>query len=113
MRVPHTDLQPETLTNLIETFVAREGTDYGAVERSMESKIQDVLRQLEDGTAFVTYDEASDSVSIVAKDAPPPAAPEEKPVYATRIASRTQDEQRQSFRNDEDYSQDADANYDG
>ena len=70
MRVPHTDLQPETLINLIESFVTREGTDYGSVERTLDSKIADVMRQLEDGRAFVTYDDASDSVSIVAKDAP-------------------------------------------
>lgn len=80
MRVPHTDLLPDTLINLIEAFVAREGTDYGSVERSMESKIADVMRQLENGSAFVTYDEASDSASIVARDTPavviPAAAPE-------------------------------------
>ena len=79
MRVPHTELQPDTLIALIESFVAREGTDYGTVERTMESKIADVMRQLEDGRAFVTYDEASESASIVSRDSPSPRATSSNP----------------------------------
>ena len=38
MIIPWQDLAPETLDNLIESFVLREGTDYGEQERSLEQK---------------------------------------------------------------------------
>ena len=35
MLIPWQDLSPETLENLIESFVLREGTDYGEHERTL------------------------------------------------------------------------------
>ena len=49
MIIPWQDLAPETLDNLIESFVLREGTDYGEQERSLEQKVSDVKRQLKSG----------------------------------------------------------------
>ena len=49
MIIPWQDLAPETLDNLIESFVLREGTDYGEQERSLEQKVNDVKRQLKSG----------------------------------------------------------------
>ena len=46
MLIPWQDLSPETLENLIESFVLREGTDYGEHERTHEQKVADVKRQL-------------------------------------------------------------------
>lgn len=46
MLIPWQDLSPETLENLIESFVLREGTDYGEHERTLEQKVADVKRQL-------------------------------------------------------------------
>ncbi|WP_460549631.1 YheU family protein, partial [Geodermatophilus aquaeductus] len=46
MIIPWQDLAPETLDSLIESFVLREGTDYGEHERSLEQKVADVRRQL-------------------------------------------------------------------
>lgn len=42
MLIPWQDLSPETLENLIESFVLREGTDYGEHERTLEQKVADV-----------------------------------------------------------------------
>jgi len=39
MIIPWQDIAPETLENLIREFVLREGTDYGAVEISLQNKI--------------------------------------------------------------------------
>jgi uncharacterized protein YheU (UPF0270 family) len=39
MEVSPDDLSPEALRGLVEEFVTRSGTDYGAVERSVEEKI--------------------------------------------------------------------------
>jgi uncharacterized protein YheU (UPF0270 family) len=60
------DLPPETLRALVEEFVSRDGTDYGAVERSLEEKVADVMRQLERGEAHIVFDPESETVTIVA-----------------------------------------------
>ena len=65
MRVPHDQLQPETLRRVIESFVAREGTDYGDTERSLDEKVADVKRQLERGEAVLTWDATTETVNIV------------------------------------------------
>ena len=58
-------LTQETLRGLAEEFVSRAGTDYGSQERSFESKIQDVMRQLENGDVHIVYDPESESVNLV------------------------------------------------
>ena len=66
------DLSPEALRGLVEEFVSREGTDYGHQDRSLESKVAAVLRQLESGEARIVFDLATESASIVtARDLPP------------------------------------------
>ena len=69
MQVPYDMLAPETLRNLVESFVAREGTDYGEHEVSHDTKVKQVLRQLERGEAVIVFDEASESCNIIPRDA--------------------------------------------
>jgi uncharacterized protein YheU (UPF0270 family) len=64
IEVPASELSPEVLTALIEAFVLREGTDYGAVERSFASKVADVRVQLARGEAKITFEPASESIGI-------------------------------------------------
>lgn len=64
VEVPHAELAPETLRAVIESFVLREGTDYGARDATFESKVADVRRQLERREAVIIYDPVSDSVDI-------------------------------------------------
>lgn len=59
-------LSPEALQGLIEEFVSREGTDYGHADRSLESKVAAVHRQLENGEARIVFDLESETASIVA-----------------------------------------------
>jgi uncharacterized protein YheU (UPF0270 family) len=66
VEVPIGALAPDTLAALIESFVLREGTDYGAVERSLASRVADVRRQLERGEAKLAFDPATETVNIVA-----------------------------------------------
>ena len=54
----------ETLRAVIESFVLREGTDYGERDASFDSKVADVMRQLERREAVIIYDPGSDSVDI-------------------------------------------------
>ena len=64
VEVPHTELPPATLRAVIESFVLREGTDYGERDVSFERKVADVMRQLERREAVIIYDPGSDSVDI-------------------------------------------------
>lgn len=65
MIVPHKELDNETLNNLIESIVLREGTDYGDVELSLEEKVLLVKQQLKDGIALIEYSEEHESVNII------------------------------------------------
>lgn len=65
VRLAPDDLEPDTLRAVIESFVLREGTDYGVHEASLEDKVAQVLKQLQRGEAHVTFDPASESVNVV------------------------------------------------
>ena len=65
VEVPPEALSPATLRSLIEAFVSREGTDYGAVEMSLEEKVADVRRQIDRGEARVVFDPRSRSATVV------------------------------------------------
>ena len=65
IRVEPDDLAPDTLRAVIESFVLREGTDYGQQETSLDDKVAQVLTQLRRGMAHIVFDPASESVSIV------------------------------------------------
>jgi uncharacterized protein len=62
--VPHTELSPEALRGVVESFVLREGTDYGTYEYSLEQKVAHVMRQLERGEARILFDPVTSSVHI-------------------------------------------------
>lgn len=59
------DLPPDTLRRVVEEFITREGTDYGLHEVDLESKVADVMRQLDRGEAKVVFDPGTESVTLV------------------------------------------------
>ena len=65
VEVPYTRLAPEVLRRLIEEFVTSEGTEYGSVEKTLNGKVADVMRQLERGQAVIRYDAEGQTVNIV------------------------------------------------
>jgi uncharacterized protein len=67
VEVPHTELPAETLRAVVESFVLREGTDYGAEDVPFDRKVADVVRQLERREAVIIYDPGTDSVDIVVR----------------------------------------------
>ena len=69
IRLAPDDLEPDTLRAVIESFVLREGTDYGVHETSLEDKVAQVLIQIRRGEAHITFDPATESVSIVVTSA--------------------------------------------
>jgi hypothetical protein len=63
--VPHHELSADALRGVIESFVLREGTDYGAHEFTLAQKVAHVLRQLERGESRIVFEPASGSIDIV------------------------------------------------
>ncbi len=68
MIIPHHELAPDTLDNLIEAFVLREGTEYGEADVSLAEKVEQVKQQLKLGTALIVYSELHESVDIIPAD---------------------------------------------
>lgn len=68
VRVPFEELSDEALDGLIEEFVTRDGTDYGAVERTLDEKKSAILRQLHSGDVFIVFDPESQTANVVRKE---------------------------------------------
>ena len=66
--VPYTELSNDTLRGVIESFVLREGTDYGTTDFSLQQKVAHVMKQLQRKEAQVMFDPNSESVTIVIPD---------------------------------------------
>jgi uncharacterized protein len=65
IEIPHAELSAEALRGVIESFVLREGTDYGEREHSLEQKVAQVRAQLERGLARILFDPESNTVTLV------------------------------------------------
>lgn len=67
VEVPYTALSPDALRGLVESFVLREGTDYGAREFSHEDKVTQVMAQVQRGEARILFDPETESVTLLPK----------------------------------------------
>ena len=67
VEVPYGELSAELLHAVVESFVLREGTDYGEREYSFEDKVAHVMRQLKKGEARILFDPESESVTIAVR----------------------------------------------
>jgi uncharacterized protein YheU (UPF0270 family) len=67
MIIPYTDLAEDTLNNLIEYYVLREGTDYGEQEVVLTEKVAAVKRQLKSGEVVIVYSELHETVNLMPK----------------------------------------------
>ena len=65
MIIPWNKLSAPALDGIIEEFVLREGTEYGAIEFSLDQKKSDIKRQLETEEAQITFDINTKTCSIV------------------------------------------------
>ncbi len=63
--IPYTELAAELLHAVVESFVLREGTDYGEKEFSLEDKVAHVISQLKRGDVQIVFDPDTETVSIV------------------------------------------------
>lgn len=67
MIIPYTEIAPDTLHNLIEYYLLREGTDYGEQEIPLPEKVAAVRRQLKSGDVVIVYSELHESVNLMSK----------------------------------------------
>jgi len=67
--VPHRELAADVLRAVIESFVLREGTDYGEREYSLDEKVGRVVRQLERAEFYIVFDPDTESVDIAVRRA--------------------------------------------
>ena len=82
MRIPIEELSPEALEGVIEEYVSREGTDYGAEEYSLADKVAQVRRQLARGEAVLYFDTYLESCTLLTAEA-----------YRQRLADGDRDEE--------------------
>ncbi|HDR1021767.1 TPA: YheU family protein [Pasteurella multocida] len=64
MLIPWQELKSETLDNIIESFILREGTDYGLEELSLEQKKQNLRLKIQQGSAVIVWSELHESIDI-------------------------------------------------
>lgn len=67
MIIPFDSIDEEILQSLVESFVLREGTDYGEVEISLQEKVVQIIQQLSSGDIVIEYSEEHESVNIIEK----------------------------------------------
>jgi len=70
IKIPYEKLSPEALKGLIEEFATRDGTDYGESEVSLERKAQQIMRQLQSGSAVIVFDPDSETCNILPAEDP-------------------------------------------
>jgi uncharacterized protein YheU (UPF0270 family) len=70
LKIPYDQLNSETLNGVIEEFVTRDGTDYGEIEVSLDTKISQVLGQLKSGKVVIVFDQRTETCNILKSDDP-------------------------------------------
>jgi len=68
MIIPIEELSNNTLTAILEEFVLREGTEYGAEDVSLTQKIAQIKQQLTQGSVVLVYSELHETVNILPKE---------------------------------------------
>ena len=65
VRIPWDRLSPDQLRALAESFVLREGTDYGINELSHDEKTERLIKLIKSGQVHVTFDLQHQSFNII------------------------------------------------
>lgn len=63
--VPLDALNEDTIRAIIESFILREGTDYGREEVGFETKVTQVEKQLAKGDVKIVFDPNTETVGIL------------------------------------------------
>lgn len=65
IEIPYRRIDPETLQNLLQEFVTRDGADWGEAGCSLEDKVGQVLQQLQHKKVKIVLDLRSQTANIV------------------------------------------------
>lgn len=65
MIISHQDLEYKTLVALVESFILREGTDYGNDEVSLSDKTEQIISQIQSEKIIIVYSELHESCDLV------------------------------------------------
>ena len=68
IEVPAGQLSEHAILGLVDEFITREGTDYGAYEHSLEQKRTSVLRQLQRNEIAIVFEFESESTTLVRRE---------------------------------------------
>ena len=63
--IPAEQLNAELIDAVIESFVLREGTDYGSLEISLDKKKEQIRKQLAKNEVRIVYDFETESVTLM------------------------------------------------
>ncbi|MEM9069749.1 MAG: YheU family protein [Myxococcota bacterium] len=66
--IPWRELSEGALRGVIEEFVSREGTEYGASDVPLEEKVASVRGQLERGEVVVLFDAKTSTTNLIRAD---------------------------------------------
>lgn len=72
MLIPHSLLEAETLTRLLEDFVTRDGTDNGD-ETTLATRVERARNALQQGRAVIVFDPDSQQCQLMLRDEVPKA----------------------------------------
>ena len=61
-------LSTEALNGIIEEFIMREGTDYGELEVSLQTKKDQLVQQLQQNKIVLVYSELHETVNLMPAD---------------------------------------------
>ena len=68
--IPVNKLSAKALQGVIEEFISRSGTDYGAMEADPETKFRQVRAKLKSGSAVLVFDGETETTNIFLSDDP-------------------------------------------
>ncbi len=63
--IPPESLGEDILNAILESFILREGTDYGLHEISVEQKLQNLKKRLDKNEAVLVFDPNTESVTFL------------------------------------------------
>jgi uncharacterized protein YheU (UPF0270 family) len=69
VQVPPDRLPAEVYQLVLEEFINREGTDYGAMEMSLTAKLLNLRKQVDRGEVVILFDFESSSCTLMARQA--------------------------------------------
>lgn len=65
VEIPLDSLSPAAQRGLIESFVLREGTDYGFEEVELDKKVEQVYAQIRSRKVVICFDPQTESIDIL------------------------------------------------